>query len=109
MEIRRRLLGDYAVRATTNCRAQGCGWPPSTRYAGNGASHSAEVVTSTSGLRRTGLRRGNLVPPLRRSMAGWQDETPPRRRGERADRWRGPAPDASKTGKGRCIALAESQ
>ena len=33
MEIRRRLPGDYAVRATTNCRAQGCGWPPSTRYA----------------------------------------------------------------------------
>jgi hypothetical protein len=62
METRRRLLGDYAARATTNCHAQGADSrrPPARAWSGNG------------------LRRGNLISP---TVAAWPDGRTRRRRG----------------------------
>jgi hypothetical protein len=78
MEIRRRLPGDYAVRATTSCHAQGCGMVPvhQLRLVGERCHperRGCHVAIWAPG--RTRLRHDNLTSPLRCSMAGWQDET----------------------------------
>jgi hypothetical protein len=87
------LIGSFSlplVRAATNGHAEGRGWSPPASYAwsGNGATQSAGFVRRHLGLAARVPAR-NVVSPLRRSMAGWSDQRPRWRRGQRADRWRG--------------------